>query len=202
MLHPKPSHYSYHEAIELIGKRLHPLDWTGIEREIGGYGLSDPRPSSVVINDQLIPRNQLPVRDSKEYQEADVRWLFAREYFWDLVNHGHIPAWIKQTDGSKRVIPEGAFDELKETRTKNRLGKSSDDSVVDTEVNAEELEELVDRFKSIYAEHSNETFPQDPFEQLRGAIDAVFDSWTSDKAITYRQVEHITGLNGDRKSVV
>ncbi len=91
---------------------------------------------------------------------------------------------------------EDAFTELKNTRTRNRLGMGPGDRVTDTDVSADELADLVDQFKTIYRERCGEDFPEDPFTQLKGAIDAVFDSWMADKAITYRRVENITGLNG------
>src|SRR3990167_1280552 len=96
---------------------------------------------------------------------------------------------------------ETAFDEIKNTRTRRRLGQRSDRKVLDTDVNHEELEELVARFKDIYRTHCGQEFPQDPFEQLQGAIDAVFNSWMADKAVTYRRVENITGLSGTAVNV-
>ena len=48
-----------------------------------------------------------------------------------------------------------------------------------------------DRFKALYAEHTGEDFPQDPQEQLRLAIRAVFDSWTGDRAVDYRRINRI-----------
>src|SRR5206468_2286256 len=45
-------------------------------------------------------------------------------------------------------------------------------------------------------------FPEDPVEQLWGAIAAVFNSWMAEKAVTYRRVEKITGLLGTAVSVV
>ena len=91
---------------------------------------------------------------------------------------------------------EDAFTELKDTGTRHRLGLGPSDRVRDTDVSADELADLVDQFKSIYRRRCDEDFPQDPFIQLKGAIDAVFDSWMADKAVTYRRVEKITGLNG------
>jgi pyruvate,orthophosphate dikinase len=61
----------------------------------------------------------------------------------------------------------------------------------DTELDVDALEELVDRFKAIYREHTDEDFPQDPQEQLRLAIRAVFDSWTGDRAREYRRINRI-----------
>src|SRR3954454_96338 len=61
----------------------------------------------------------------------------------------------------------------------------------DTELDVDALKELVDRFKAIYREHTDEDFPQDPQEQLRLAIRAVFDSWTGDRAKEYRRINRI-----------
>lgn len=98
--------------------------------------------------------------------------------------------------GIEREHFDEAFDELKQARTAPRLNKSAGEKIEDTDVNAVEMEELVGQFKAIYQQHANEEFPQNPFEQLRGAISAVFDSWMLDKAITYRKVENITDLKG------
>ncbi len=103
--------------------------------------------------------------------------------------------------GIHRELFETAFDEIKNTRTRRRLGRSLEGKVLDTEVTHEELEELVTHFKEIYRRQCGEEFPQDPFEQLRGAINAVFDSWMADKAVTYRRVENITGLSGTAVNV-
>ncbi len=91
---------------------------------------------------------------------------------------------------------EEAFDQLKDIRTRSRLGRSAGERILDTDVNAEELEYLVGRFKEIYRDGTGEDFPQDPLVQLKGAVNAVFESWMSEKAETYRRVENITGLNG------
>src|SRR4051812_21443602 len=61
----------------------------------------------------------------------------------------------------------------------------------DTDLDVGALKELVDRFKAIYREHTDEDFPQDPQEQLRLAIRAVFDSWTGDRAKEYRRINRI-----------
>ena len=56
----------------------------------------------------------------------------------------------------------------------------------DTALTADDLRELVDTFKAIYREHTGEDFPQDPREQLDKSIRAVFRSWDSPRAKTYR----------------
>ena len=62
----------------------------------------------------------------------------------------------------------------------------------DTEMTVEDLKELVKRFKAVYSEHMNgEEFPQDPKEQLMGAVKAVFRSWDNQRARVYRQMNDI-----------
>ncbi len=61
----------------------------------------------------------------------------------------------------------------------------------DTELSTEDLRELTAQFRDIYREHTGEDFPQDPREQLRLAIRAVFDSWTNERAVSYRRMNHI-----------
>ena len=71
----------------------------------------------------------------------------------------------------------------------------------DNDVPLEGLIELVDAYKQIYKKHTGEAFPQDPIKQLQLAIEAVFQSWDSDKAISYRRIEGITGLAGTAVNV-
>ncbi len=61
----------------------------------------------------------------------------------------------------------------------------------DTELDTEALRKLTDAFKAIYREETGEEFPQDPREQLRLAIRAVFDSWTGQRAVAYRRLNRI-----------
>jgi pyruvate,orthophosphate dikinase len=58
---------------------------------------------------------------------------------------------------------------------------------LDTDLSVDDLRALVERFKELY----QEPFPQDPAEQLREAIRAVFDSWTGERAVEYRRINHI-----------
>ena len=93
------------------------------------------------------------------------------------------------------------FKDIKERKTRTRLGKRAG-IILDTEVNEEELAELIVHFKSVYQEHTGRPFPQDPEEQLWGSIDAVIGSWMAEKAVTYRTLEKITGLLGTAVNVV
>ena len=64
----------------------------------------------------------------------------------------------------------------------------------DTELTVEDLKELVVRFKEVYKTAMNgKEFPQDPIEQLMGAVKAVFRSWDNPRAIVYRRMNDIPG---------
>ncbi len=64
----------------------------------------------------------------------------------------------------------------------------------DTELTADDLKELASKFKAVYKEAMNgEEFPQDPVEQLMGAVKAVFRSWDNPRAIVYRRMNDIPG---------
>ena len=62
---------------------------------------------------------------------------------------------------------------------------------LDTELTANDLKELVDKFKKLIKEKTGKEFPQDVMAQLRGARDAVFRSWMNDRAIFYRKQNDI-----------
>lgn len=69
--------------------------------------------------------------------------------------------------------------------------KSSRGYKLDTEVTAEELKELVNRYKKYYHETFGEDFPNDPYTQLLEAITAVFRSWDNPRANVYRMMNNI-----------
>ena len=62
---------------------------------------------------------------------------------------------------------------------------------LDTELAVDALRELTLAFKDLFRQRTGEEFPQQPAEQLRQAILAVFDSWSGDRAIAYRRINHI-----------
>ena len=79
---------------------------------------------------------------------------------------------------------EKIIDEVKETKGIH----------YDTELTVEDLKELVVRFKEVYKTAMNgKEFPQDPIEQLMGAVKAVFRSWDNPRAIVYRRMNDIPG---------
>jgi len=91
-------------------------------------------------------------------------------------------------------IPRTEFeDEMDNVKYENKVDEDSDLSV-------EQLQEIVERFKTIYKENDLE-FPQDVYEQLQLAIGAVFQGWMGHRAVKYRQVENIRDLLGTAVNV-
>ena len=84
-------------------------------------------------------------------------------------------------------IPKSYFerilDEIKDSKGVN----------FDTELTAEDLQEVIKKFKQIYKDKMGSDFPQEPRVQLMEAVKAVFRSWDNDRAIVYRRMNDIPG---------
>ncbi len=61
----------------------------------------------------------------------------------------------------------------------------------DTELDADDLKDIVERYKALVKNETGKSFPQDTMKQLEMAIGAVFESWNNERAITYRNINHI-----------
>ncbi len=83
--------------------------------------------------------------------------------------------------GHPRTAMDKMLEELKESRGYK----------LDTEVTADELKELVKKYKEYYRNTFNEDFPADPFVQLMEAVTAVFRSWDNPRANVYRMMNNI-----------
>jgi pyruvate,orthophosphate dikinase len=84
-----------------------------------------------------------------------------------------------------RGIAGQRYEELIEER-KREAGVSED-----VELSIDDLRALTERFKELFREETDEDFPQEPSEQLRQAIRAVFDSWLGHRAVEYRRINRI-----------
>jgi pyruvate, orthophosphate dikinase len=83
-------------------------------------------------------------------------------------------------------IPKRAFEAaLEDEKERQRVN-------LDSELNADALRKLVNRYRAIYLEHTRQDFPQDPWVQLQGAVLAVFQSWNNKRARTYRRLHGIS----------
>src|ERR1700723_153726 len=93
-------------------------------------------------------------------------------------------------------LPKGDLEERLHAM-KHRLGVKDDIAVP-----ASGWKELVGEYKQVFKQKTGKDFPEDPIEQLWGAVGAVFGSWMAEKAVTYRRVEKITGLLGTAVNVM
>jgi pyruvate,orthophosphate dikinase len=112
-------------------------------------------------------------------------------FAWDCYRrfvsmYGDVVLDLKPAD-KKQIDP---FEEILEQK-KHELGIH-----LDTEFQVDDLKDLVARYKKAILEKTGKTFPENPEEQLRGAIGAVFNSWNNERAIVYRKLNHIPGWWG------
>lgn len=82
-------------------------------------------------------------------------------------------------------VDHGEFDDVLETY------KEAQDYFLDTEMNAADWRKVVESYKKVVVDALGKPFPQDPKEQLWGAIEAVFGSWRNDRADVYRRLHNI-----------
>jgi pyruvate,orthophosphate dikinase len=117
---------------------------------------------------------------------------FAYDSYRRLVQmYGDVVLGLKP-QSEKDVDP---FEEILE-RLKEKRGVT-----LDTELTAADLKELVEAFKGAIKDRLGVEFPQDPIDQLWGAITAVFQSWNNPRAIKYRDLNQIHGLIGTAVNV-
>lgn len=93
--------------------------------------------------------------------------------------------------GVEHNLFEEAIDKMKEDRGVKQ----------DTDLNATDLKKLAEEFKEIVKKGAGRSFPDNPLEQMKLSIEAVFSSWDNDRAKTYRKINNITGLKGTAVNV-
>jgi pyruvate, orthophosphate dikinase len=131
------------------------------------------------------------------------------------LNDGSVQGLAKQSDNDWRFaydsyrrfvqmfgkivmgIPGDAF-EHKLDEYKERKGEGASD----TDLDADDLKALLEDFRAIYKEQVGSEFPQDPREQLKLAVEAVFKSWNGKRAIDYRRQNKISDDLGTAVNVV
>jgi pyruvate,orthophosphate dikinase len=92
-------------------------------------------------------------------------------------------------------IPKSRFERILDEIKEQKGAK------FDTDLTAEDLEEVVARFKALYKDIKHEDFPQDSKQQLLHSVTAVFRSWNNERAILYRQLNNISGSLGTAVNV-
>jgi len=103
-------------------------------------------------------------------------------FAWDsyrrfLQMYGDVVMGVQKRQGEDHEPFETVIEEIK-----HEAGVEKDN-----ELTVDHLKKLVERFKQLIKERTGKTFPQDPRQQLWGAIGAVFGSWNNDRAIVYRR---------------
>ena len=93
-------------------------------------------------------------------------------------------------------LPDEAFEEVFDGYKKNKGYKA------DTELTAEDLKILIEKFKVVVKKHYKKDFPQDPLEQLKLATEAVFKSWNGKRAVDYRRATNIPDDLGTAVNIV
>jgi pyruvate,orthophosphate dikinase len=131
------------------------------------------------------------------------------------LNAGSVKGLAEQTGGDMRFardayrrfiqmfgkivmnVPADAFEHALDQAKEAKFAGAQD-----TDLDAEDLATLSDRFLAIYGEHTGEEFPQDPREQLRLSVEAVFKSWNGKRARDYRRQNKISDDLGTAVNVV
>ncbi len=119
-----------------------------------------------------------------ETVDALVKLTNNPRFAWDCYRrfvqmYGDVVMGVQKLPSEDHEPFESAISALK----LERYGKA----VSDTQLSAEDLMELVRRFKALVKQRTGKNFPASPWEQLMGAVGAVFGSWMNDRAIVYRQ---------------
>jgi len=79
--------------------------------------------------------------------------------------------------------------------------KKAKTAALDTGLDTADLKKVVEQYKKVYKAHTRKDFPQNPLDQLWGAVNAVFGSWMNERAIKYRELYAIKGLKGTAVNV-
>jgi len=110
-------------------------------------------------------------------------------FAWDCYRrfiqmYGDVVLGVQKRAGEDHEPFETVIGELKDARYGNH-------EIEDTKLTTDDLKELVVRFKALVKERTGKAFPTNPWDQLQGAIGAVFGSWMNDRAIVYRRKYNI-----------
>ena len=110
-------------------------------------------------------------------------------FAWDCYRrfvqmYGDVVMGVQKREGEDNDPFELTIEHLKEERY-------HDHNVEDTKLTVGDLQELVSRFKKLVKDRTGQDFPANPWDQLKGAVGAVFGSWMNDRAMVYRRKYNI-----------
>src|SRR2546423_1420114 len=168
---------------EAMGKRLGDADDPLLVSVRSGAKFSMPGMMDTVLNLGL---NDQSVQGLAKQSDND--WRFA---------HDSYRRFVQMFGKIVMGIPGERFDEAFD-QAKERKGEGAQD----TDLDAEDLKRVLEEFRDIYKEHTGSEFPQDPKEQLKLAVEAVFKSWNGKRARDYRRQNKISDDLGTAVNVV
>jgi len=166
-----------------MGKRLGDPDDPLLVSVRSGAKFSMPGMMDTVLNLGL---NDVSVQGLAKQTDGD--WRFA----WDSYRR-----FVQMFGKIVMNIPGDAFED-KLDEAKHAKGPNAQD----TDLDADDLQALLGEFQEIYRAHTGSDFPQEPRDQLRLAIEAVFKSWNGRRAIDYRRQNKISDDLGTAVNVV
>jgi pyruvate, orthophosphate dikinase len=158
-----------------VGKKLGDKDRPLLVSVRSGARDSMPGMMDTILN--LGMNDEIVEIVAKKTNNARFAWDSYRRF---LQMYGDVVMGVQKRPGEDHEPFEAAIEHLKD----ERYGKHD---FPDMKLSVPDLKELVKRFKALIKERAGKSFPQDPQEQLWGAIGAVFGSWMNDRAIVYRR---------------
>ncbi|HVF08930.1 MAG TPA: pyruvate, phosphate dikinase [Actinomycetota bacterium] len=165
-----------------MGKRLGDPNDPLLVSVRSGAKFSMPGMMDTVLNLGL---NEASLKGLAEQSGGDIR--FARDAY---------RRFIQMFGKIVMDVPGDAFERALDA-AKERKGEGA----TDTDLGADDLEQLTAEFLGTYREHTGQDFPIDPREQMRLAIEAVFKSWNGKRAIDYRRQNKISDSLGTAVNV-
>src|SRR5213082_3291050 len=158
-----------------VGKRLGDKDRPLLVSVRSGARDSMPGMMDTILN--LGMNDEVVEIVARKTNNARFAWDSYRRF---LQMYGDVVMGVQKRPGEDHEPFETVIERLKD----ERYGKHD---FPDVRLTVADLKELVQRFKALIKERAGKSFPQDPNEQLSGAIGAVFGSWMNDRAIVYRR---------------
>ena len=158
-----------------IGKKLGDNERPLLVSVRSGARDSMPGMMDTILN--LGMNDEVVATVAKKTKNARFAWDSYRRF---LQMYGDVVMGVQKRSGEDHDPFESVIEQLKD----ERYGKHD---FPDVRLTPADLVELVKRFKALIKERTGKSFPQDPQDQLWGAIGAVFGSWMNDRAIVYRR---------------
>ncbi|PYJ73510.1 MAG: pyruvate, phosphate dikinase [Verrucomicrobia bacterium] len=160
---------------ESVGKKLGDKEQPLLVSVRSGARDSMPGMMDTILN--LGMNDEVVEIIAKKTKNARFAWDSYRRF---LQMYGDVVMGVQKRPGEDHEPFESVIEHLKD----QRYGKHD---FPDVKLTAADLKELVKRFKALIEERTGKSFPQDPKQQLWGAIGAVFGSWMNDRAMVYRR---------------